>query len=492
MTPTNELHRRIQTRLDDLDLLLEEDVMELQPVVLPSLRYMTKDLPNLRITIYELRIKDTARIVAALTTALNSWPLFRSIAVDSEDGDPILVILRNNERYLKRAIGTPIELQNVDSLTSLRIPGNHRKGELPRGLLFRATILKIIDTDVCAVAFCWDHVVMDAVTLTQWLQSFEACLMRRSVGEMVPYSLFSEVYRTNVQSLVAREASAFHIKRLQGISTLKSSLWPPVNSLKNEDVLPNSGEGAIERSLEAVETHTVFSHLRLRRIPMMPKFGAQHGIRPSVIVKAAIAIVNCIATETRVAMLLQLLSGRSWPFVNDEMASKLPDPYKLAGPTLASAVDIVRIGKGETVGRFLQRLQSDQKLLNRFVHCPPVLPSLLDSEDYATLLASRRQVFNWLPFGSHKYLQTDPESVLKLLENRTYHVDERRFELTWRCRLVDEEDQLSVEAIQPVEIFSPSQISGIVDQLFQVIQELCNGDNFDKTVDDIIDGAARV
>ena len=80
MTLTNEMHRRIQTRLDDLDLLLEEDVMELQPVVLPSLRYMTKDLPNLRITIYELRIKDTARIVAALTTALNSWPLFRYIA----------------------------------------------------------------------------------------------------------------------------------------------------------------------------------------------------------------------------------------------------------------------------------------------------------------------------------------------------------------------------------------------------------------------------
>ena len=333
---------------------------------------------------------------------------------------------------------------------------------------------------------------MDAVTLTQWLQSFEACLMRRSVGEMVPYSLFSEVYRTNVQSLAAREASAFHIKRLQGIGTLKSSLWPPVNSLKNEDVLPNSGEGAIERSLEAVEKHTVFSHLRLRRIPMMPNFGAQHGIRPSVIVKAAIAIVNCIATETRVAMLLQLLSGRSWPFVNGEMASELPDPYKIAGPTLASAVDIIRIDKGETVGRFLQRLQSDQKLLSRFVHCPPVLPSLLDSEDYATLLASRRQIFNWLPFGSHKYLQTDPESVLKLLENRTYHVDERRFELTWRCRLVDEEDQLSVEAIQPVEIFSPSQISGVVDQLFQVIQELCNGDNFDKTVDDVIHRAARV
>ena len=426
MIPTNELHRRIQTRLDDLDLLLEEDVAELQPVVLPSLRYLMKNLPNLRTFIYESQITDTATIVAALTTTLSSWPLFRSITVESEEGDPILVILRNNERYLKRAIGTPIELQNVDSLTSLRIPGNHRKGEVPRGLLFRATILKIIDSEICAVAFCWNHVVIDAVALSQWHQSFEACLMGRSVGEMVPYSLFSEVYRSNVQSLAAREATAFHMKRLQGIGTLKSSLWPPVKTLKNEDVLASGGDDAIQ-SLEAVENYTVFKHRRLEQIPMMPKFGAQYGIRPAVIVKAAIAIVNCMATETRAAMLLQLLSGRLWPFVSGEMASKLPDPYKIAGPTMASAIDIVRIDKGETVGRFLRRLQSDQKLLSRFAHCPPALPSLLDNEDQATLLASRRQIFNWLPFNYHKYRQTHAKSVLKLLENRSYHVDDPRF-----------------------------------------------------------------
>ena len=491
MIPTNELHRRIQTKLDDLDLLLEEDVAELQPVVLPSLRHLTKNLPVLRTFTYESRIKDTARIVAALTTTLSSWPLFRSITVETEEGDPILVILRNNERYLKCAIGTPIEVQNVDSLTSLRIPGNHRKGEVPRGLLFRATILKIIDSEICAVAFCWNHIVMDAVALSQWHQSFEACLMGSSVGEMVPYSLFSEVYRSNVQSLAAREATAFHMKRLQGIGTLKSSLWPPVKTLKNEDVLASGGDDAIQRSLEAVENYTVFKHRRLRQIPMMPKFGAQYGIRQAVIVKAAIAIVNCMATETRAAMLSQLLSGRLWPFVSGEMASKLPDPYKIAGPTMASAIDIVRIEKGETVGRFLRRLQSDQKLLSRFAHCPPALSSLLDNEDQATLLASKRQIFNWLPFSHDKHIQTHPKSVLKLLENRFYHVDEPRFELTWRCGLVEAEDQLFVEVIQPVEIFSPSQTSGIVDQLLQVIQELCNGDNFNKTVDEIIDKAAR-
>lgn len=490
MIHTNELRRRIQSRLEDLDLLLEEDVAELQPVVLPSLKHLMKDLPSLRTLVYESRIKDTARIVAALATTLNSWPLFRSIAVDSEEGDPILVILRNNERYLKCAIGTPIELQNVDSLTSLRIPGNHRKGEVPRGLLFRATILKIIDSEMCVVAFCWNHGVMDAVALTQWHQSFEACLMGRSVGETVPYSLFSEVYRSNVQSPAARESTAFHIKRLQGIGTLKSSLWPPVETLKTEAVLASGGEGAIERSLEAVETYTVFKHLRLRRIPTMPKFGTQKGISPAVIVKAAIAIVNCIATKTRAAMLLQLLSGRLWPFVSGEMAINFPDPYMIAGPTLASAIDIVRIDKGETVGNFLRRLKSDQKLLSRFAHCPPGLPSLLDNEDQAILLASRRQIFNWLPFNFHRYLQTHPESELKLLENKWYHVDEPRFELTWRCGL-EAEDQLSVEVIQPVEIFSPSQISNVVDQLFQVVQELCNGDSFDKTVDEVIDNFAR-
>ena len=491
MIHTTELHRRIQTKLADLDLLLEQDVAELQPVVLPSFRHLTKALPNVQTFIYESRIKDTARIVSALATTLNSWPLFRSIAVESEEGDPILVILRNNERYLKCAIGTPIELQNVDSLTSLRIPGNHRKGEVPRGLLFRATILKIVDSEVCAVAFCWNHVVWDAVALSQWHQSFEACLMGRSVGEMVPYSLFSEVYRSNVQSLAAREATAFHVKRLQGIGTLKSSLWPPVKTLKNEELLASGGEGIIQRSLEAVENYTVFKYLRLKRIPMMPKFGAQYGIRPAVIVKAAIAILSCIATETRAAMLLQLLSGRLWPFVSGEMASKLPDPYKIAGPTMASAIDVVRIDKGETVGGFLRRLKSEQKLLSRFAHCPPTFLSLLDNEDQATILASRRQIFNWLPSSFHKHRQTNSESVLKLLENRVYHVDEPRFELTWRCGVVEAEDQLSVEVIQPVEIFSPSQISGLVDQLLQVVQELCNGDNFDKTVDEVIDTAAR-
>ena len=126
----------------------------------------------------------------------------------------------------------------------------------------------------------------------------------------------------------------------------------------------------------------------------MPKFVAQHSIRPAVIVKAAVAIVNYIATETRAAMLLQLLSGRLWPFVSGEMVSKLPDPYKVAGPTMASAIDIVRIDKVETVGRFLRPLKSDQKLLSCFAHFPPGLPCLPENEDQATLLASRRQIFN--------------------------------------------------------------------------------------------------
>lgn len=491
MILTEELQPRMMTSLDNLGLSFEEDVAELQPVVLPSLKYLMKDLPNFQMLIYKTRIKDTARIAAAITKQLNSWPIFRSIAVESKEGDPILVILRNNERYLNCAIGTPIELPHADSLTSLRIPGNHRKGEVPRGLLFKATIFNIIDSETNAVAFSWNHGIIDAVTLSQWYAGFEACLMGDSVGEVVPYGLFLEVYRSNLQSFAANEATAFHIKRLRGIGTLKGSLWPSVKTLRNGHALPGDGESAIERSLEAVETYTIFKHLRLRRIPMMPKFGAQYGIRPAIIVKAAIAIVNCIATKTRAAMLLQLLSGRSWPFIDDEVASKLPDPYKIAGPTIASAIDIVKIDKEETVGRFLRRLKSDQKVLSRFAHCPPGLPSLLSDEDQATLLASRRQIFNWLPSNFNKHTQTHPQSMLKLLERRIYHVDEPRYELTWRCGLVDEGDQLSVEVIQPVEIFSPSQISGIVDQLLRVIEELCNGDNLDKTADEVMEKVDR-
>lgn len=479
------------TSLDKLGLSFEEDVAELQPVVLPSLKYLMKDLPHCSIFIYKSPIKDTARIAAAITKQLNSWLILRSIAVESLEGDPILVILRNNERYLNCAIGTPIQLPHAESLASLRIPGTHRKGEVPRGLLFKATIFNIIDSETNAVAFSWNHGIFDAVTISQWHANFEACLMGHSVGEIVPYGRFLEVYRSNLQSLAANEATAFHIKRLQGIGTLKGSLWPSVKTPRNGHALPGDGESAIERSLEAVETYTVFKHLRLKRIPMMPKFEAQYGIRPAIIVKAAIAIVNCIATKTRAAILLQLLSGRYWPFIDDEVASKLPDPYKIAGPTLASAIDIVKIDTEETVGRFLRRLKSEQKALSRFAHCPPGLPSLLSDEDQATLLASRRQIFNWLPSNFNKYTETQSQSMLKLLERRVYHVDEPRYELTWRCSLVGEGDQLSVEAIQPVEIFPPSQISGVVDQLLWVTEELCNGDNFDKTVDEVMEKVDR-
>ena len=487
----DKLQRRIQTALYKLGLSLEEDVAELQPVVLPSLRHLMKHLPNFQMFIYELRIKDTARIVAAITEQLHLWPVFRSIAVETDEGDPMLVILQNNERYLKCAIGTSIELQHIDNVKSLRITANHKKGEVPRGLLFRATVVKITDSETCAVTFSWNHGIMDAVSLSQWLSGFKSRLMEQSVDEMIPYSLFLEVHRSNLHSLAANEATAFHVKRLQGIGTLKTSLWPPVKALRNGDALPGHSECASERSLEAVETYTIFKHLRRRRIPMMPEFEAQYGIRPAVIVKAAIAIVNCIATKTRAAMLLQLLAGRSWPFVDDKVASELPSPYKIAGSTMASAIDIIRIDNEETVGRFLQRLKLDQKALSRFAHCPPGLPSLLSDEDQASLSASRRQIFNWLPSSFRTHRQTHQESMLKLLENRIYHVDEPRYELTWRCGLTDEDDELSVEVIQPVEIFSPPQVEGIVDQLFQVIEELCNYENFDKTVDEVIDKVSR-
>lgn len=99
-----------------------------------------------------------------------------------------------------------------------------------------------------------------------------------------------------------------------------------------------------------------------------PRFSQD--LSPVITAKMAIIFFNSSITGQPRAMLVMLMAGRIWPFMSPSIAEQLPSPYDIAGPTLTSAVDVIRVDPQEEAEQLYMRMEVEQIHFNRYQYMP--------------------------------------------------------------------------------------------------------------------------
>ena len=137
--------------------LLWEDVEDVIPVTFPATRIFLRDVPNPHKWIFSSSMYDLSEVREAVRKTLCSWKLFRSIAIDSREGPPLLLLLRCNDRHPEKAISHLPEVNDKRYLSSVPLRGDHWKGEVPRGLLCKFILTRIAETGYSGLVFSINH-----------------------------------------------------------------------------------------------------------------------------------------------------------------------------------------------------------------------------------------------------------------------------------------------------------------------------------------------
>ncbi|KAI4228016.1 MAG: hypothetical protein L6R36_001950 [Xanthoria steineri] len=479
----------------------EEDVEDIIPVSFPAMKQFLTDTPNPFKQTFTSPIKDVTKLQAAAQRILQSWQILRSVAVQTGDGEnpTSLIILRCNDRYMQNAIAPITEVQNEQELTTRPLLTEQlRRGSVPQGLLYRIALVKVASTGTYAWEHTLNHAIIDHTSSTQWYADMVALLTGGMPRERVPWSVFGHIYHCYRTSLPAQEVAATHLQRLKGISAYQTSLWPPPCN----NTPPTGTPCRTQATLGTKNQNRTISHSQILHIPSLSSFPHESPgpIRPAILTKAAITLFNASKTRTHTILLAVVLSGRSWPFLSAPLTQYLPSAKNIAGPTISMSTDIIRLRRPatedeeeqETVAQFLHRLDREQALLTHHQHCPISILQELSPEDREVWALARRQMFNWLPWGS---VETDPHAaapnkekkVLELVVDRGVNVDEQPLEeeVMWRCRMVDEE-RLKVELRAGGGMFEAAQLEAMVRRVCDLIAMLADKENWSKGVEEVV------
>lgn len=501
-----ELQRAAEPKLESLGFSWDSDVEDVHPIVGTLMPLFMKSFPNPHKLVYVTAVPEPMQLLHFLRVSLESWPLFRSIAVEPDGGTPVVVILRPSPEYLGRAISIHDEVPDERALMEISPAGNHAASELPRDLLFRITIAKVAESKTAGFVLLASHAIMDAHTIIAWCHDVVTLIAKGSMMPKVPYRSFADIFQAYSTSLPAKQAAEFHKKRLQGIGSKRRALWPPMkNSNTIARCMPLQSFWAHLRSIlqlartsptsaydrgntrktgkEAIEgggySNAQYTHTT--QFPDLPSLHSKHGVRASTIFKTAVSLYNVQKTGASHAIFGIALSGRAWPFLDESLAAFLPSAWKIAGPTFTSALEIVRVDWDETFEQLLRRVDAEQRQLNRHQHIPPDFPDQLSLRDRAVWLLGHRQFYNWQPNETAAQKSGPADAIMRLILDRDYKVDEKGDGFVWECGLNDEQSA-RVRILYSPYNFSEKEVAAMASEMFDIAKWLCNVSNWDKKV----------
>ena len=461
--------------------------------------FFMKTFPNPHKLVYVTSIPEPTQLLHFLRLSLESWPIFRSIAVEPDGSTPLVVILRPTPHYFDRAISIHGgEVADEKGLMELPAAGNHAASELPRDLMFRITIAKVVESSTAGFVLMANHAIIDAHTIISWCHDVVLLIAKGSMLPRVPYRSFADIYQAYSTSLPAKEAAGFHKKPLEGIGRMSHALWPPV---KNGNTLarymplqifsthlrpmlqltrtPSTGKTA----KEAIEGggYCNAQYIHTSHFPDLPSLHSKHGIRIANVFKTAVSLYNIQKTGASHAIFGMLLSGRAWPFLDQSLAAFLPSAWNIAGPTLTSVLEVVKIDCEETVEQLLRRMDTEQRQLNRYQHLPPGFENQLSPKDRAVWLLGHRQFFNWQPNQTGAQKTGPADAIMRLILDRDFKVDAKNDAFAWECGLNDEQN-VRVRIWYSPYSFSEKEVVATVQDMLDIAKWLCNASNWAEKV----------
>ncbi|KAM7200352.1 hypothetical protein V8F20_005329 [Naviculisporaceae sp. PSN 640] len=357
------------------------------------------------------------------------------------------------------------------------------------------------------VSATFNRTIVDAWSLCSWHTELEMLLRENYLKLPVATSfrLYSEIYHLYRVSLPAQFSVEHLVRRLRGISLVKSSVWPPqrapgwllldngcppeMASIRNstreqvwdgkwksyceEELTSNNGVPRVGRNVSLTGGQWL---AETRQISCM------------LLIKCAIAIFNAFKTKSDYAIFTTMHHGRSWPFVTSWMADKLPRANTIVGPTTEWTLEVCIVNpENQTVGGLLEQMKLEHELLECHCHVPweQVLVALAASGEEERQVAKDarfRQVFAWNADVRREPAGGKTEK-LKALEPVAQYC-RPDCGLFWNA-FMPSDTNLFFTAEWDSAQMNLEEVEGYCDQVADIVNKLMEEQNWDRKINEV-------
>ena len=442
----------------------------------------------------------------ALEATLANHPMLRTTAAVLDPSTTVHIVIRSSPQWINQIISEhSIHLVCTSDLESFRQSDPELWVQTDPCPLVRAVIVYMSECHAAGLVLQMNHSTFDATSIALFYKDLDAALnfdgKDRNVSARIPYKVWADSYFNHRSSAQAAVTLNYHIDRLKSLPEHTASLFPKYpspNLEQKHDVMVNSVQkvAATESPanlMKVVPSQITEVHLAC---PRLSTFCREHNMPAAIVVKTSLAILNARQTGHPHAIFMNTQAGRSWPFLEDWIADRLPNPVDIAGPSYEYVINLVEIKQEEVVLDLLARMQTEQGLLTKHCHAPleelgkhfNLVGQNLSEESKAHLRPSEtlfgaamlRQVFNWLTAtGTIIQGQGPYKNIHRLQLEESSSVD-----LMWNCRLIniDGETMLSVFMLWNPELLHQAQIGNLLEELGMIVNWIIEEGHSSKTV----------
>lgn len=324
------------------------------------------------------------RMLTCLKKCLQAHSALRAVVVPLEH-DTVFpsaphVVLKSSVRWLDTLAQVAKPVDSVESLQEFAqaptSPFAHAGGPC-----FKGHIVPVAGSARPGLFLAVNHAVFDAVSISQFLDDLEDMLAGTSTEprSLIPHSVFADMYHLYKDGAAGKASMNYQMDKLQQLDSIEACLWPPLKGpgfmigndagWRHWDGSPGEPADRVSHD-EAAGKRKGEPVTRSFELPGLQTLKASHGIEPFAVVKAALAIYNVSQTKWRRAVFSSTEAGRKWPFMESWIASQLPSPMDVAGPTLGWAFDLIDVEPSTIAGELLHRVIEAQKLNTEHCHAP--------------------------------------------------------------------------------------------------------------------------
>jgi hypothetical protein len=318
------------------------------------------------------RGKSASEVEEAFKLVFIRHPIMRSMAIEYDQKLTLHLIMRPSDRFFSHCFTHLDPVRGVDDLKKLAYNDSTRPCRASRpndeSADHSRRRTQQHGNNLFMPAFClrWRFIPM-------FLEDFDTYLRdpKASLAPRPPYKAWADTFHSLRDSAEAKKATNWHARRLAGIEQHRNALFPPQKAPEwfkgNSEGwidLSTGKPGPAQKSLGS-GSDGVMGCATLAHIPDALALRSKYKIEVPQIMKGALALVNVRHNNTNVAFFGQYQAARTWPFLPDWQAKRMPNAMDIAGPTLQFMLAKASIESEDTVLELLSRLQEDQREYNK-------------------------------------------------------------------------------------------------------------------------------
>lgn len=360
------------------------------------------------------RGRTVSEVEAAVKSSLTNHPVLRSMAI-KQAGNVLLIVPRPTDVYFSNIISLERPVANTKELDLLYFDDPKVDHVAYPGPLIKMMIAEVQEENCPGILYLLHHALFDAISFSMWTEDLDTALAqpKMQLEPRIPYKTWTESYQNLRGSKSALQSIEWNVNRLSGISKQEHALFPVPRApgwfrgCSDGWVDKRTGKpGSKREPLDDFDALKGAS--RQGKLYDVQELKTKHLIETPQIAKAALAIVTTRHTGADVAFFGQSQAGRTWPFLSDWQAARMPPAMDVDGPCLQVMPMRVFVKGETTVIEMLEVLQKEQVDINKYCYAPyfDLLERLNagDGKDGDMAEDTRsRQVFNWLPPGDTQY-----------------------------------------------------------------------------------------